>query len=59
MDDSDASVQEASCSVLLALAAVKPQVVAAEVEKVRDRFRAKSYCDQVVAACKATTATSS
>lgn len=51
MDDSDAAVQEAACSTLEALAAVKPQAVAAEVNKVKDRFRAKHYCDRVLQAC--------
>ena len=44
-------LQEAACNVLEALAAVKPKVVAAEVGKVRERFRSKHYCDRVLAAC--------
>ncbi|GLC36173.1 HEAT repeat-containing protein 2 [Pleodorina starrii] len=52
MDDGDAAVQEAACGVLLAAAAVKPKVTAAEVRKVRDRFRSKHYCDRVLAACE-------
>ncbi|GFR52527.1 hypothetical protein Agub_g15100 [Astrephomene gubernaculifera] len=51
MDDGDPAVQEAACSVLLAAAAAKPAVTAAEVRKVRERFRAKHYCDRVLAAC--------
>ncbi|KAG2454165.1 hypothetical protein HYH02_001200 [Chlamydomonas schloesseri] len=51
MDDSDPAVQEAACAVLLEAAAVKPGVTGAEVRKVRDRFRAKHYCDRVLAAC--------
>ncbi|KXZ49991.1 hypothetical protein GPECTOR_18g147 [Gonium pectorale] len=53
MDDGDAAVQEAACSVLLAAAAAKPAVTAAEVRKVRERFRSKHYCDRVLAACEA------
>ncbi len=45
-------LQEAACVVLEALAAVKPHVVAAEVNKVHDRFRSKHYCDRVLAACR-------
>jgi hypothetical protein len=45
-------LQEAACGVLEALAAVKPSLVTEEVSKVRDRFRAKHYCDRVLAACK-------
>lgn len=52
MDDSNAEVQEAACSVLEALAAVKPAVVEAEVGKARERFRSKHYCDRVLAACR-------
>ncbi len=50
MDDSDAGVQEAACLVLEALAAAKPGVVAAEVGKVRECFRARHYCDRVLEA---------
>ena len=39
--------------VLEALAAVKPDVAAAEVAKARERFSAKHYCDRVLAACTA------
>ncbi|PNH10088.1 HEAT repeat-containing protein 2 [Tetrabaena socialis] len=53
MDDGDPAVQEAACAVLLAAAATKPAVTAAEVAKVRDRFRSKHYCDRVLAAARA------
>lgn len=56
MDDSDPRVQDAACSVLEAQAAHKPAVVAAEVNKVRERFRSKHYCDRVAAACEAAAA---
>jgi len=42
-----------SVQVLEALAAVKPQVAAAEVHKVKERFRAQHYCNRVLAACAA------
>jgi len=51
MDDSEVAIQEAACRVMEALGAVKPAVVAAEVNKVRERFRAKHYCDRVLAVC--------
>jgi dynein assembly factor 5 len=53
MDDSDGAVQEAAAAALEALAAVKPAVVRREVAKARERFRAKHYCDRVLAACAA------
>jgi hypothetical protein len=53
MDDSDTAVAEAAASALVALAGVKPAAVAAEVNKVRERFRAKHYCDRVLAAVDA------
>lgn len=41
-----------SClQVLEALAVTKPAVAAAEVRKVQERFRARHYCDRVLAAC--------
>ncbi|KIY98309.1 hypothetical protein MNEG_9655 [Monoraphidium neglectum] len=51
MDDSDPAVQEAAAAALEALAAVKPGPVAGEVWRARERFRAKHYCDRVLAAC--------
>jgi hypothetical protein len=42
--------------VLEALAAAKPVVAAAEVRKVQERFRARHYCERVLAACSATNA---
>lgn len=51
MDDADSAVQEAAARALEALAQVKPGPVAAEVEKARGRFRAKHYCDRILAAC--------
>jgi hypothetical protein len=45
------AVQEAACSVLETLAAVKPGPTAQEVEKARERFRSKHLCDRVLAAC--------
>ncbi|KAF8068179.1 Dnaaf5 [Scenedesmus sp. PABB004] len=50
MDDGDALVAEAACQVLEALAATHPRVAAAEVGKVAERFRARHYCDRVLAA---------
>lgn len=52
MDDSDVSVQEAAVSVMEALARVKPHIIRKEVQKVRERFRSKHYCDRVIAACQ-------
>ncbi|KAG2487828.1 hypothetical protein HYH03_013545 [Edaphochlamys debaryana] len=52
MDDSDAGVQEAACSVLLAAAALKPRLVGAQVAALRPRFRSKHYCDRVLAAAQ-------
>ncbi|KAF6256970.1 armadillo-type protein [Scenedesmus sp. NREL 46B-D3] len=51
MDDGDKQVAEAACQVLEALAVTKPAVAAAEVRKVQERFRARHYCDRVLAAC--------
>jgi hypothetical protein len=39
--------------VLEALAATQPAVAAAEVRKVQERFRARHYCERVLAACGA------
>lgn len=46
-------LQEAACAVLLEAAAAKPAVTAAEVAKLRDRFRSKHYIERVLAACAA------
>ncbi len=48
-----APLQEAACAVLLEAAAAKPAVTAAEVSKLRDRFRSKHYIERVLAACAA------
>jgi hypothetical protein len=42
-----------SVQVLEALAATHPKVTAAEVNKVKERFRAQYLCDRVLAACAA------
>jgi hypothetical protein len=42
--------------VLEALAASQPQVAAAEVRKMQDRFGARHLCDRVLAACEAASA---
>jgi hypothetical protein len=44
--------------VLEALAVAKPAVAAAEVRKVQERFRARHYCDRVLAACSASSSVS-
>lgn len=47
-------VAAAAClQVLEAMAATKPDVAAAEVQKVAGRFRARHFCDRVLAACQA------
>ncbi|WIA11175.1 hypothetical protein OEZ85_011306 [Tetradesmus obliquus] len=53
MDDGDQEVAEAACQVLEALAATQPAVAAAEVKRVQGRFRARHYCDRVLAAAQA------
>jgi hypothetical protein len=44
---------ELPMQVLEALAAAHPQVTAAEVRKVQERFRAQHLCARVLAACGA------
>lgn len=43
--------------VLEALATTKPAVAAAEVKKVQDRFRARHYCERVLATAVAASGT--
>lgn len=52
MDDSDSEIQQSVCDVVMLLASKKPRIVVSEVNKVRDRFRCKTFCDRVLAAAK-------